>query len=95
MSGMFFVVNLPDGRYRCVLSLRNYTFSAYCDSDDGALEPRTGTSVTPDQIVYLIKEFSLLNTFRMRVYRFLAHFDAPVQFTVIAPKNGNLIDHAW
>lgn len=79
-----------------MLSARNYKLLKNCDSDgDEALEQRTGTSVTPNQIVYLFKEFSLLHTFRRRVYRFLQQFNGPVHFTVIEPLNGNLVDHAW
>lgn len=96
MSHVFFTVHLPDGPHKCVLSLRNYKFLNNCDSGGEAFEHRnTGKSVTPNQIVYVLNEFRLLHTFRRRVYRFLKQFNTPVHFTVIEPKNGNLVDHAW
>lgn len=95
MLNVFFIINLPDGPNKCVLSSKKYTFAIVCDSRDEALEHRTGKLVTPEQIVYLLKEFSQLHIFRRRVYRFLREFNPIVHFTVVEPRNGNLVDHAW
>lgn len=99
MSSVYFIVQLHDGPYKCVLSLRNSKFHAICDNIDAddteQCTAAAGKSVTPNQIVYLLKEFDQLHTFRRRVYRFLRQFNAIVRFTVIEPPNGNLIDYEW
>lgn len=51
--------------------------------------------ISPNQLVYVIKEFAILNRFRQRVYRFMRALQLNILFHIVEPSNGGLIDHAW
>lgn len=51
--------------------------------------------ITPNQLVYALKEFNLLDRFRQRIIHLLKQLNSTVLFYVIEPANGGLIDFAW
>lgn len=51
--------------------------------------------ISPNQLVYVIKELTILNRFRRKVYRFLRALQLNVIFHIVEPSNGGLVDHEW
>lgn len=92
MKTVSFEVKLPDKFYKFSL-----TTSHKCTiiepiecSNAGILR-----NITPNQLVYAVKEFNLLKRFRRYVCYILSQLDATVCFFVVEPLQGGLIDHAW
>lgn len=52
-------------------------------------------SIRPAQLVYTLKEFSLLDKFRCRVFRILKQSNETIAFDIAKPNEDSLIDHAW
>lgn len=92
MKVQYFILKTPNGCTAVQLSWNRVGVN-FQDFDatnrDVALK-----SINTIQIVYAIKEFNLLDTFRRRVYRFLKHLNTTVGFDITEPRNG-LVDHAW
>lgn len=92
MKTVSFNVKLPDNCYKFSI-----TKSHKCTIIDPLECPEAGLTkqITPNQLVYAIKEFNLLTRFRRRVFHLLRHLDATVLFIVVEPQNGGLIDYEW
>lgn len=93
MKTVSFIVKLPD---------KYYKFSITASQKGTIIEPiiecpEAGISrnITPNQLVYVVKEFNLLDKFRRYVFHILRHSDITVCFFVAEPSQGGLIDHAW
>lgn len=92
MKTVSFNVRLPD---------KYYKFSIAKQQKCTIIEPieNIGTGITkqicPNQLVYAVKEFNLLNRFRRRIYSLLKRLDSTVLFIVTEPSDGGLIDYAW
>lgn len=94
MKFVSFNVKLPDKYYKFTLNK-----SRKCTN----IEPiecsiavaGIARNITPNQLVYAVKEFNLLKRFRRHVFHILKHLNTEVCFFVIEPPNGGLIDYAW
>lgn len=100
MKTVSFNVKLPSETIICILNKKTQCtitkLIETCSQCTGTADKTIiEQSISPNQLVYVIKEFNLLNRFRRRVYKFLFALNQPVVFNVVEPKNGNLIDHAW
>lgn len=102
MTVVFFLIDLPDDQYKCNLSSKksnnNYPNLLKCDSEivsDSNAGEVVCKDITANDLVYLIKELQLMQHFHQRVYAFLKQFQKFVNFRIVEPINGNLIDHAW
>lgn len=92
MKTVSFNVKLPDNYYKFSL-----TKSHKCTIVEPIECPQAGITrnITPNQLVYAVKEFNLLKRFRLKVFHILEHLNSTVCFFVVEPKNGGLIDYAW
>lgn len=92
MKTVEFIVKLPDKYYKFSL-----TKSYKCTIIEPTECPHAGITrnITPNQLVYAVKEFNLLKRFRLQVFCILKHLNATVCFSVVEPANGGLIDYAW
>lgn len=102
MKSVYFDVKLPDDWYKITVFKRRKRVIIEklhpIDSNSGTKDiNKTApcTIITPDQLVYAIKEFNLLDRFRYYVYHLLKQSKQNVFFEVVEPVNGRLIDHAW
>lgn len=92
MKTVSFNVKLPDNYYKCSLTKSH---KCIIIKPIEYSEPRITRSITPNQLVYTIKEFNLLTTFRQQIFDVLKHLNTTVLFIVVEPQNGRLIDYAW
>lgn len=96
MKTVSFGVKLPAYYVDCIL---NKTSSHFIErSSIDAVEINNNIlqkAISPNQLIYVIKEFHLLNRFRQRVYRFLRSLQLDIVFHIVEPSNGCLVDHAW
>lgn len=92
MKTVSFNVRLPDKYYKFSITKRQK-----CTIIEPIEDVETGVTkrICPNQLVYAVKEFNLLNRFRRRIYGLLKRFDSTVLFIVTEPLNGGLIDYAW
>lgn len=88
-----FGVKLPHCYYECVINKR--TKCSLLDATEPKNEEIIHKTINPNQLVYVIKEFTLMHRFRGKVYRFLRSLNQKVVFHVIEPKNGGLVDKEW
>lgn len=92
MNTISFNVNLPDKYYKFTLTNRHKcTIIEPIESADSCITK----NITPNQLVYAVKEFNSLSRFRRRIFRLLSQLNSTVLFYVVEPKNGDLIDYAW
>lgn len=91
MKTVSFNVELPDKSYKCSLSKSHKCIIEPIECSTAGIE----RNITPNQLVYTIKEFNLLKRFRRYVFSILKHTSAGVCFFVVEPPNGRLIDYAW
>ncbi|XP_031636012.1 uncharacterized protein F58A4.6 [Contarinia nasturtii] len=93
MKPVSFIVKLPDSYYTFSIVKQNKcTIIEAVDEIDGAGVTK---AITPNQLVYAVKEFNLLNRFRRRVFYLLKELNSTVLFCIVEPINGGLIDYAW
>lgn len=92
MKTVSFNVKLPDNYYKFSI-----TKSHNCTIIEPLECPKAGITrhISPNQLVYAVKEFNLLTRFRRRVFQFLKHLNTTVLFIVVEPSNGGLIDYDW
>lgn len=93
MKTVSFDVKLPDKYYKFSL-----TTSQKCTlivEPIECSEAGIARNITPNQLVYTVKEFNLLRRFRRHVFHILSHLNTTVCFFVVEPPNGGLIDYAW
>lgn len=98
MKTVFFIVKIPTGYHKFSISRHHKsTVIERIDSIDAGTKSKNTIvrSIKPNQLVYVAKEFNLLNKFRCKVYRFLKYLNRKVVFYVVEPNNGGLIDYAW
>lgn len=92
MNIQYFIVKTPNGYIAVQLSWNRLGVKyEQFDAFDPDIYLKAIKSI---QLVYAIKEFNLLDTFRRRVYRFLKHLNTTVGFDITELQNG-LVDHAW
>lgn len=92
MKTVSFNVKLPHKYYKFSITKQHKcTIIEPIPIDDTGI----AKSITPNQLVYVVKEFNLLNRFRRRVFCFLQKLNSTVLFYVVEPINGGLIDYAW
>lgn len=87
-----FNVKLPDKYYKFALSKAHKRTVITPIECSVAGITRT---ITPNQLVYAVNEFNLLEQFRRHVFHILNHLNTTVCFYVVEPSNGGLIDYAW
>lgn len=92
MKVQYFILKTPNGYSAVQLSW--HRLGVNFEHFDGIDPDITLKSIKPIQLVYAIKEFNLLDTFRRRVYRFLKQLNTIVGFDITEPQKG-LVDHAW
>ncbi|XP_055326541.1 uncharacterized protein F58A4.6 [Sitodiplosis mosellana] len=95
MKTVSFNVKLPDQCYKFSISKHH---NKCTNIEPIEIKDVTGItkSITPNQLVYVMKEFNLLNRFRRRIFNLLKELSSTtVLFYVIEPINGGLIDYAW
>lgn len=92
METVSFNVKLPDKCYKFSIEKQNKCtiIESIAISDAGITK-----TITPNQLVYAVKEFNLLNRFRRRIFCLLKQLNTTVLFYVVEPINGGLIDYAW
>lgn len=93
MFKQYFILKTPNGYIGVWLSRnhRDVVFEGFA----GIRSSITPKAIRPDQLVYVIKEFNLLDTFRRRVYNYLRHLNQAIAFDITNTKTNSLIDHAW
>lgn len=98
MKSVCFSVECPDDSFECIVN-KNTKCSIVKSLNPNAAGTDGRTfiykTINPSQLVYVMKEFKLLDRFRKQVYRFLKAFNQNVVFRVVEPKNGGLIDYQW
>lgn len=93
MNLQYFVYKSPNG-YTQVLLSKHHGGITLEHIDD--VDPNTPfKSIRPAQLVYALKEFSILDKFRCSVYRLLKQLPETVVFDITKPNEDSLIDHAW
>lgn len=98
MKTVFFIVKIPIGYHKFSISRHHKsTIIERIETIDAGKKSKNiiARSIKPNQLVYVVKEFNLLNHFRRKVYRFLKYLNRKVVFYVVEPNNGGLIDYAW
>lgn len=93
MKKISFNVKLPDRYYKfSVAKKHKCTIIEPIECVDAGITRK----ISPNQLVYVVKEFNLLNRFRRRIFHLLKQLNSTkVLFSVIEPINGGLIDYAW
>lgn len=91
-SRVAFNVKLPDKYYK--FSLTKAHKCTIIEPIECSVAGITRT-ITPNQLVYAVKEFDLLKRFRRYVFCTLTELNTTVCFYVVEPSNGGLIDYAW
>lgn len=93
MKTISFNVKLPDKYYKFSLAKQHKcTIIEPIESIDAGITK----NITPNQLVYVVKEFNLLNRFRRRIFYLFKQLNSTtVLFHVVEPINGGLIDYAW
>lgn len=87
-----FNVKLPDKYYKFSLTTtQKCTVIEPIECSEAGIT----RTITPNQLVYAVKEFNLLKRFRWYVVRILSRLNDTVCFFVVEPSNGGLIDYAW
>lgn len=95
MDTVSFDVQLPDKYYEFSIT-KYHNKCTIIEPIESADETGITKTITPNQLVYVVKEFNLLNRFRRRIFNLLKRLgSATVLFHVIEPINGGLIDYAW
>lgn len=99
-----FAVKLQGEPYKCELFKRpkiqeNCSLLQSC-GEFGPFEVNDGKiiyhkTITPTDLVYLIKELTIRNRFYRKVFHFLCKLNGFVQFTVVESHKYSLIDHKW
>lgn len=93
MKTISFNVKLPDTYYKfSVAKQHKCTIIEPIECVDAGITK----NITPNQLVYVVKEFNLLNKFRRRIFYLFKQLNSTtVLFCVVEPINGGLIDYAW
>lgn len=102
MKTISFWVKLPDSWYefsfskqsKCVV-IAKYDYIDAIAAGTHESHENIHKIIAPDQLVYAVKEFRLLDRFRCNIYRLLKRMQSSVFFEVVEPINGRLIDYAW
>lgn len=96
MKTVSFGVKLPNHYVDCIVNKTSFHLTERSSHDTGKINNNiVQKAISPNQLVFVIKEFTILNRFRRRVYRFLRACQLDIVFHIVEPLNGNLIDHAW
>lgn len=93
MKTVSFNAKLPDKCYKFSIVKRNKC--TIIEAVDEINDAGVTKTITPNQLVYAVKEFNLLNRFRRRIFYLLNELKISVLFCIVEPTNGGLIDYAW
>lgn len=88
-----FIVKLPDSYYKFTLTKRHKC--TIIEPIESAEENVQTKNIVPNQLVYAVKEFNILDRFRRLIFCLLSQLNTTVLFHIVEPTNGGLIDHAW
>lgn len=96
MKTVSFGVKLPTCYVDCIVNKSFLHLIERSSHDAGKITSNIlQKAISPNQLVYVLKEFTILNRFRRRVYRFLKALQLNIIFHIAEPSNGGLVDHAW